>query len=184
MRIVGGRLGGRRLTAPRGDRTRPTSDKVREALFSVLGDLDGLTVLDLYSGTGALALEALSRGAARAVCVESSRDALVALDDNARALGLAPIVVRRPVERAARDVAAHGPFELVFADPPYALVDSGEAIEAVARYAPLASERALFVLEHAAKSPAPRVDGLTHDETRAWGDTAVSFYLREAMAAR
>lgn len=183
MRIVGGRLGGRRLAAPRGDATRPTSDKVREAVFNVLGDVAGLAVLDLYAGTGALALEALSRGAARAVCVESSRAALDSLRDNARALGLAPVVVARPVERAANHAAPHGPFDLVFADPPYALVDSGDAATAIARHVPAAADRALFVVEHAARSAAPSIEGLTRDETRTWGDTSVTFFSRAGRAA-
>lgn len=182
MRIVGGRLGGRRLAAPRGDGTRPTSEKVREALFSVLGDVAGLSVLDLYAGTGALALEALSRGAERAVCVESARAALDALRDNARSLGVSLVVVPRPVERAATDVAPHAPFDLVFADPPYARVASGELAAAIARYVPLSSPNALFVVEHGAKTAAPTPEGLVVDETRTWGDTSITFLVRAAPA--
>ncbi|MCC6649249.1 MAG: 16S rRNA (guanine(966)-N(2))-methyltransferase RsmD [Polyangiaceae bacterium] len=180
MRIIGGRLGGRRLEAPRGEGTRPTSDKVREALFSVLGDVAGLRVLDLYAGTGALALEALSRGAAAAVCVESGRLALAALRGNARALALTPVVVPRPVERAAGDVAVHGPFDLAFVDPPYALVDSGALAEALARYTTALAEGALVVVEHAARSAAPEIVGLARDETRTWGDTSITFFTRSA----
>src|SRR6185295_8236746 len=88
MRVIAGRLGGRRLVAPRGLATRPTSDRVREALFSMLGDVAGAMVLDLYAGTGALAIEALSRGAERAVFVENARPALAALHENLGSLGL------------------------------------------------------------------------------------------------
>ena len=88
MRIVAGRYGGRRLTAPRGDATRPTSDRVREALFQRLGSLDDQRVLDLFAGSGALALEALSRGAAHATLVDSAPAAIKAIHANIAALGL------------------------------------------------------------------------------------------------
>ena len=85
VRVTGGRLGGRRLVAPRGARTRPTSDRVRESLFAVLGPLDGARVLDLFAGSGALGLEALSRGAARATFVDSAPAALVVCESDRRA---------------------------------------------------------------------------------------------------
>ncbi len=125
-RIVAGTLGGRRLESPAGDRTRPTSDRVREALFSrvesFLGGFDGTAVLDLYAGSGAVGLEALSRGASRAVLVESDRRAATVVRRNIDALGLADRaeLVAQPVERVARQpprVLAG----LVFADPPYAM---------------------------------------------------------------
>src|SRR6185369_7871918 len=102
MRIIAGRLGGRRLAAPRGSATRPTTDRVREALFSALGDVTGALVCDLYAGTGALGIEALSRGARRAVFIESARPALAALRRNLADLDLddAARVFPLPVERA------------------------------------------------------------------------------------
>src|SRR3954464_12918408 len=102
MRIIAGRLGGRTLVAPHGRGTRPTSDRVREALFSILGDLSGAEVLDLYAGTGALGLEAISRGAARATFVERARPALVALRANIDKLGVSSQceVLTTTVERA------------------------------------------------------------------------------------
>ena len=103
--------------APRGVRTRPTADRVREALFSMLGDVDGARVLDLYAGSGALGIEALSRGAASAVFVERDPGALAAIQRN-----LSPLDVEARVERAdvVRWLAhAEGPFDLVFCDPPY-----------------------------------------------------------------
>src|SRR5262245_38060022 len=122
MRIIAGKLGGRRLVAPRGQGTRPTADRVREALFSALGDVAGAVVLDLYAGTGALGIEALSRGAERAVFVESARPALVALRDNLAAtdLSAASRVIALPVARATVEIARQGPFDLVLVDPPYA----------------------------------------------------------------
>ena len=121
MRIVAGTYGGRRLTAPAGSETRPTSDRVREALFSVLGpSIRGARVLDLFAGSGALGLEALSRGAAQAVFVARSRKAIAAIRANLDALGIDAEV--RPIEaRAALRAASarHEAYDLVFLDPPY-----------------------------------------------------------------
>ncbi len=124
MRVIAGRFGGRRLKAPRGEKTtRPTSDRVREACFSMLGDLDGTVALDLFAGTGALGIEALSRGAVRAVFVERDAAALRALRGNLDALGLADPQVQVRVGdalaalRAARE--AGETYDLVFVDPPY-----------------------------------------------------------------
>jgi 16S rRNA (guanine966-N2)-methyltransferase len=126
VRIVAGEAGGRRLAVPAGDRTRPTSDRAREALFGTLSglvDLDGARVLDLYAGSGAVGLEAVSRGAGHALLVDSDARAAAVARDNARALGLADrVTVRRDrVERAL--AGPPEPHELVFADPPYALAD-------------------------------------------------------------
>jgi 16S rRNA (guanine966-N2)-methyltransferase len=125
VRVVAGHLGGRRLSAPRGAATRPTSDRVREALFSILGPLDGERVLDLFAGSGALGIESLSRGAQHAVFVERARPALAALRANLAALELGPGVAEvRPIDaRAAlRDARAGGEsYDLVFLDPPYRL---------------------------------------------------------------
>ena len=123
MRVIAGRFGGRRLSAPRGARTRPTADRVREALFSVLGDLEGARVLDLFAGSGALGLEALSRGAAAATFVDSAPAALRALRDNLSALeiGAEAAEVRRADARAFLRSArkAGRQYDLVFLDPPY-----------------------------------------------------------------
>jgi 16S rRNA (guanine(966)-N(2))-methyltransferase RsmD len=120
MRVVAGRLGGRALVAPRGRGTRPTSDRVREAVFSILADVDGLRVLDLFAGSGALAIEALSRGAAGATLVDSSAAAIDAIRRNLAALGLDAEVwamgVSRFLERARADARQ---YDLVFVDPPY-----------------------------------------------------------------
>jgi 16S rRNA (guanine966-N2)-methyltransferase len=123
VRVIAGRFGGRRLSAPRGARTRPTSDRVREALFSVLGDLEGARVLDLFAGSGALGIEALSRGAAQATFVDSAPVALRALRDNLTALeiGAEAAEVRRADARgflrSARNTGRE--YDLVFLDPPY-----------------------------------------------------------------
>lgn len=120
MRVIAGEHGGRRLKAPRGARTRPTSDRVREALFSVLGDVTGLVVLDLFAGSGALGIEAMSRGASRATFVERDPGALRALADNLSALGIEAAVREGDATMFARNAAAAaGPYDLIFVDPPY-----------------------------------------------------------------
>src|SRR5580658_9563682 len=130
----------RALRAVRGQSTRPTSDRVREALFGILTSaraLEGARVLDLYAGTGALALEALSRGAESAILVESSREAIAVIRANIDALGLAgqASLVAGDVRRALARLVGAGPFDLVLADPPWALVESGEPSQVLAELA-------------------------------------------------
>ena len=120
MRVIAGTRGGRRLVAPRGRDTRPTSDRVREALFSILGPLDGERVLDLFAGSGALAIEALSRGAGSALLCDDARPAVQAIRENLEALSLDAEVVRDDARRVLRDAIARGDaYDLVFLDPPY-----------------------------------------------------------------
>jgi 16S rRNA (guanine966-N2)-methyltransferase len=185
MRITGGTFRSRALRAPRGQTTRPTSDRVREALFGILasdGAIDGARVLDLYAGTGALALEALSRGALGATLVESSRAALDAIDANVNALGVRDRahVIAADVRRVVGRLARERPFDLVLVDPPWAIVDSGEAIDALAELVAggALAESATLVLEHASRSAVAALDvnGLRRVQTRRYGDTALTFY--------
>jgi 16S rRNA (guanine966-N2)-methyltransferase len=193
MRITGGTLRSRQLQAPRGQSTRPTSDRVREALFGILasaGAVSGARVLDLYAGTGALALEALSRGAAHATLVESSREALAVLRSNVSALGQQDqtLVLAGDVRSHLPRIVRAGPFDLVLADPPWSLVGEGgphapqSVLDSLARAGALA-DGALVVLEHAARSPPPDIDALTRGETRRYGDTALTFYKTGILAA-
>lgn len=132
-RIVGGRWSGRRLTAPRGDATRPTSEKVRAAVANALsaaGAVDGATVLDLYAGTGALGLELASRGAARVVLVERARAAQAAIRANIAALSATDVTLF-PGEAASFAASPGEAFDLVVADPPYA--EPAEAVADVLR---------------------------------------------------
>lgn len=149
---------------------------MREALFSILGPLTGKAVLDLYAGTGALGIEALSRGAASAVFVESARTALPVLRRNLADLGLEgqARVFAMPVEAFLRKAGSLGPFDLVFADPPYAELDL--AMQSLARLGPAGAlgDAASFVVEHDPKQ-VPSAPGLEIDETRAYGDAALSF---------
>ncbi len=122
MRVIAGDLGGRRLLAPAGTGTRPTSDRVREALFSMLGPLEGSSVLDLFAGSGALGIEALSRGAARVTFVDSAARAVKAIRANLELCGIEGEVRRQDARaflRAARADARQ--YDLVFLDPPYRL---------------------------------------------------------------
>lgn len=177
MRIIAGRWRGRSLRAPRGSATRPTSERVREALFAVLGDLTGARVLDLYAGSGALGLEALSRGAAHATFVEPARGARSAILANLEATGATSeaTVLGVPVERAGAALAGRGPFDLVLCDPPWPELDRAlVALSRLLERAPLATGGRL-VVEHPAQREVS-VAGLAELDRRRWGDTAVTLF--------
>jgi 16S rRNA (guanine966-N2)-methyltransferase len=181
VRIVGGSLGGRVLRAPRGAATRPTSEKVREAVFAIIGAdrVDGASVLDLFAGSGALGIEALSRGAAHATFVDAGRPAVAAIRDNLRELGLearATVIPADAVATAARHQGA-APWRLVFVDPPYRSDLATRAVLA------LPSERlaedAVIVIEHDRRSAPPETLGsLLRTDQRRYGDTLISFFVR------
>lgn len=180
MRVVGGRLGGRTLRAPRGSATRPTTDRVRESLFQILGDLTGLSVADLYAGTGALGIEALSRGARWVTFVESNRPAAKALRENLETLGLGASsqLVVLPVERAAAALGAHAPYDLILADPPWAEIEHAlRTLTKLLSALPL-PEGGRLVIEHAARDRLALPPGfpLALRDSRSWGDTAVSLF--------
>jgi 16S rRNA (guanine966-N2)-methyltransferase len=180
MRVIAGRWGGRRLQAPPGRTTRPTSDRVREAIFSMLDGLDGLdgaAVLDLFAGTGALGIEALSRGARRAVFYERDRAALKALRHNLALLELSePTAEVRPVDalaglRAAS--AAAETYDLVLVDPPYA--QAGELRSALsALLAPVLAPGARVVLESDRRAPLELE--LAPVRARRYGDTTITIH--------
>lgn len=158
-RIVGGQARGRHLAVPpRG--TRPTSDRAREALFNTLRSelaLDGARVLDLFAGSGAVGLEALSRGAAATVFIESDRRAAAVLAENVATLGLPGAVVRRlSVESYLGAPGADEPFDLVFADPPYALSAGSVAntLQLLVDFDWLSAE-AVVVIERSSRDPEP-----------------------------
>jgi 16S rRNA (guanine966-N2)-methyltransferase len=175
VRIIAGAAKGRRLTAPTGDGTRPTSDRVKEAWFGSLQPLlPGARVLDLYAGSGALGLEALSRGAERVTLVEKDRRALRALRDNVEAVGLPGAnVVGRDVRAALTGELDDGPFDLVVADPPYRT--SAEEVDAVlAALVRHLGADAVVVLERGRREPAPSWPAELGDaEHRRYGDTVL-----------
>ncbi len=160
--------------------TRPTSDRVREALFSRLGYVLGARALDLYAGTGALGIEAISRGAKHAVFVESARPAVAALRANLEALGLTAEtqVFAQAITRSLPHLAPLGPFDLVFLDPPYASLPEVPPIVAALLKAGALSATARVIVEHAKKDPAPPLPGLDAPDTRVYGTTSVSLYHR------
>ncbi len=176
MRVVAGRLGGRRLRTVPGTRTRPTADRVREALFAVLGErVVGARVLDLYAGTGALAIEALSRGAERAVLVEQSPVAVAVIRANLAALGLDRVAtVRRTRAATYLRTRRDGPFDLVLLDPPYR-IEVGLLVGLLGGLARTAlAPGAVTVVEAAARAEAPPwPPGFEPDEPRRYGDTAL-----------
>ena len=178
MRIVGGTRRGRRLLAPRSAAVRPTADRVRESLFNVLGQvLAGGDVLDLYAGTGALGLEALSRGAERAVLVEAAAAAAELCRKNSEALDFQEevTVLRLPALRAVERLAREGRrFALAFADPPYAARAGRWVVEAVG---PLLQPGGTLVVEHDRREALPEAEGpLFRVDQRRFGDTVLSFY--------
>jgi len=129
VRVIAGLYGGRRLTRPPGHETRPTADRVREALFSMLGDLEDADVLDLYAGSGALGIESLSRGAASAVFVDSAREAAETIEGNLETLHAHAEVHRRDVFDYLRVMAGQRRYDLVMVDPPYdSAVAAGAAL--------------------------------------------------------
>ena len=185
MRIVGGRLGGRRLKSPPGNVTRPTSDRVREALASALearDAIDGRRVLDLFAGTGALGLEMLSRGATHVVFVENDARVSRALEDSARELGVSAEVevlradAYKPAAQA--NILSRGPYGLVLADPPYRDVPRAAlALAALVRGGLLADD-AVLLLEHPSKGTLELPPPLEVVGNYRYGDTAVTLLVR------
>ena len=184
MRVIGGHDRGRRLRAPRGLATRPTADRVRVTLFDVLGPtVAGARVLDLFAGTGAVGIEALSRGAARVVLVERDQAALRALRANLAALGApraAARVLAGDVLRVLPELGAQeGPFDLVFIDPPYATALAARTLEGLGatRICRAGTE---VIVQHSTRTTLPTVPGLTpYRRPRQFGDTALTFLRAE-----
>jgi len=171
VRVIAGELRGRRFKAPAA--SRPTADRVREALFSILGDVSGLRVLDLFAGSGALGVEALSRGAAAAVFVDRARAATEVVSANLSALGLAADVHRRDALTWLRDAHGGAPFELVFCDPPYDLSRSlagplGEHLPGIL------SKDARIVTESDKRAPLDLPFALLRERT--YGDTRIAVH--------
>ena len=190
-RVIAGTAGGRRLSVPAGRDTRPTSDRAREGLFATVqairGPLDGASVLDLYAGSGAVGLEALSRGAARALLAEADPRAVRVIRANIAALGLAGarvvadrverVLVRGPAAEQAGGTA--GRFDLAFADPPYAM--PGEAVSAMLTALVTAGwlvPGALVVVERSTRSgPVCWPEGIAEDRSRRYGEATLWYGL-------
>jgi 16S rRNA (guanine966-N2)-methyltransferase len=180
MRVTGGRFGGRILKAPASRAIRPSADRLREALFNVLvhrrdSRLEGADVIDLFAGTGALGLEALSRGAASALFVDNGVEARALLRANIEALGVAGItrIFRRDATRLG-EAPEPGRFRLAFLDPPYGQELAPAALGALRDGAWL-SPKALAIIEESANVAVELPQGFTFDERRVYGDTQIVF---------
>src|SRR5215471_4074692 len=170
MRIIAGSHRGHRITAPKGRDTRPTSDRVRENAFNLIGPVEDADVLDLFAGSGAMGLEALSRGAARATFVEADRDACRVIDANLDKLGLhATVLCQDAVRVIAQDQRR---YDLVLCDPPY-----GFDPERLAPHlAKLLAEDGLLVWESSSRQPAPTVPGLSERTSRTYGSARLTLF--------
>jgi 16S rRNA (guanine966-N2)-methyltransferase len=179
MRVIAGRAGGLRLQAPRGEGTRPVTDRVKETLFAILGDrVRDARVLDLYAGSGALGIEALSRGAVDALFVERDRAAAAVIRANLGHTRLAEggRVVIAEVERFLAS-APDGAYDLAFLDPPYTLHAILPPLEALLPWLPVG---ATVVVKHFWRTVVPEPPGLMIVRRRRFGETALSFLAREA----
>jgi 16S rRNA (guanine966-N2)-methyltransferase len=170
VRIIAGEHRGRRISAPKGTETRPTSDFVREAAFNLIGPVDGASVLDLYAGSGALGIEALSRGASRVVFVDSSREACRAVGQNLEPLGIRATVLCQEAERAL--AGARGPYDLILADPPYSFAGYERLAPHIAR---LLAPDGLFVLQTPAGED-PVLEGLQVRTSRKYGSARLTLF--------
>ena len=177
MRVIAGTAKGRRLKAPPGTRLRPTGDRLKEALFSRLGDsVEGSRVLDLYAGTGAVGIEALSRGAREAVFVERDPRVAAVLVANLEATGLSEDagVQRETAERFADDFAGE-PFDFVFLDPPYDLGMPADVIETLLERGAISPSGLVVVEGSRRRAPFAAPNGFTVDQARTYGDSVVVY---------
>lgn len=174
MRVIAGTAGGRRLVVPRGDRTRPTADRVREAVFSSLQPrLPGARVLNLFAGSGALAIEALSRGADHATLVERARPALDAIRRNLDAAGVADRAVVVSADLPGALDRVEGPFDVVFLDPPYGLDRDVLAVVLERLHAHCAPDAAIRLEQATRAGEPPWPEDLLPGRTRRYGDTSI-----------
>lgn len=181
MRVIAGEARGRQLFAPKTMRVRPTSDRVKEALFSILlsrlGDLDGMRVLDIFAGTGNLGIEALSRGAEFACFIDAHRESAEAIRKNLETTRLTEkgkVLVQDATAALKWLARSEKPFHLVFLDPPYAEGHTERVLELLS-FSPLIDAGSTVVAEFSAKEEIPRSFGrLRESERRIYGDTALS----------
>jgi 16S rRNA (guanine966-N2)-methyltransferase len=184
-RVIAGEAGGRRLAVPDGRETRPTSDRAREGLFatvaSIVGPLTGTRMLDLYAGSGAVGLEALSRGASRVLLVESGARATAVIRQNIETIGLpgATLIADRVERVLARERPGSGRYDVAFADPPYAMPDAeiSRVLSLLADEGWLAPD-ALVIVERATRSgPVRWPDGFVPDRARKYGEATFWYGL-------
>lgn len=173
MRIIGGRLGGRQFDSPKSFKTHPMSDKIRGALFNMLGDINALTVLDAFSGSGALSFEAVSRGARQAVAIDNDRAAQAVIAANIHTLALDDHI--RLVTTSANTWLRTTPavqFDIVLCDPPY----NDLQVDLITRLSMRVQPDGILVLSLPSKQEPPELPGLQRIETRIYGDASLVFY--------
>lgn len=184
MRIIGGKFSGRRIVAPKGMTARPTTDRTRESLFNILAarpdiDFDGARVIDLFAGSGALGLEAMSRGGAWCLFVETDAAARGAIRDNIEALslfGVTRIHRRSATDLGVKPASAGAPFTLAFLDPPYRKDLCQPALEELHSGGWLA-KGAVIIAEQAKDETPPRAESFTETDRRRYSDTQIGIYL-------
>lgn len=175
MRVISGSLGGRSFESPHGHRTHPMSDKMRGALFGVLGDIHGLSVLDIFAGSGALAIESISRGAASAVAIDVDKGAHAIIVKNIEALGISDQIKTIKAYANAWSTRHQAQlFDIVFADPPYDHIPWRD-MRVLQRHV---KQGGLLVLSWPGKADWPAFDGLTMIENRLYGDSQLVFYRK------
>jgi len=184
MRVIGGNARGRRLKVPKGQAVRPTPNRVKEALFNILPhDLSGIKLLDLFAGTGNVSIEAISRGAAKAILIDSSEKSGKVIGENLRNLGFTDRAHVRiaPVSRALRSLARQGEsFDMIFLDPPYEHNLINACLEAIARSNLLRASGTLVIEHSAREQPEVEYDSLILKDQRKYGDTWLSFFKHRA----
>jgi 16S rRNA (guanine(966)-N(2))-methyltransferase RsmD len=182
MRVTGGIGRGRRLKVPTGASVRPTSDKVKQALFNILGErVAGSAFLDLFAGAGGIGIEALSRGAERVVFVDASRDSLDSIKQNLEQTGFGDRAEAVLSKAAAFLDKLSGPYDIVFLDPPYA--DEMQPLLEQIAGAGILEPGSIVIAEHFKKQPSPeRAGNLTLYRQAKYGDTVLAFYKQEASS--
>jgi 16S rRNA (guanine966-N2)-methyltransferase len=181
MRVIAGTCKGRRLVAPKGSHTRPALDRIKESVFSILFDVNGQGVLDLFAGSGSVGIEALSRGAASATFVENDPAALKALATNLDACGFEgqSTIIKQDVARAlTRLVKQNAVFDLIFVDPPYLKNLVNKTLTQLGA-SELMHDGSRIVVEHHPKEPIDDIPGLVLTDTRKYGQTLISFLKKD-----
>lgn len=173
MRIIAGKIGGRHFNAPKGHRTHPMSDRVRGALFNSLGNIDGLTVLDAFGGTGALSFEAISRGATSSVAIDIDKNAVKVMQESVLQLGLSDqCKVIRANASGWSDNNADALFDIVIAAPPYDNLQQ-PIVNKIARHMKVGG---IFILDWPASEKPPALDNLTMVDARTYGNAQIAYY--------
>jgi len=178
MRVTGGNLKGRLIKSVPGLSTRPTTDKIRQSIFNILmNDIEDAVVLDIFAGSGALGIEALSRGAASALFIEQGRKQMTVIKNNLSSLGLKADLMENNYDFACNKLQTEGrKFDLIFADPPYEQISPREVVETILQY-DLLENNGLIIIEHKAGAEV-KSDRVVELKRRKFGQTEVSFYAR------